>query len=178
MKSRYLIFLACGALTFIGAACSFNSVQETIPADWEQTSYIERGNYLVNYLGHCAGCHTPLDPDGQSDMSLYLSGVPAKYAGTKVGRSQVAGFPGPGGARFYAANLTPDPKTGLGRWSEEQFVRTFKHGVRPDGAKYSTSPMEWNIYANMKEDDVRAIYRYLRTIKAIPNKVPANIPPK
>jgi hypothetical protein len=38
--------------------------------------------------------------------------------------------------------------------------------------------MEWNIYANMKEEDVRAIYRYLRTIKAIPNKVPANIPPK
>ena len=178
MKSRYLIFLACGALTFIGAACSLISVQGTIPADWEQTSYIERGNYLVNYLGHCAGCHTPLGPDGQSDMSLYLSGVPAKYAGTKVGRSQVAGFPGPRGARFYAANLTPDPKTGLGRWSEEQFVRTFKHGVRPDGTKYATSPMEWNIYANMKEEDVRAIYRYLRTIKAIPNKVPANIPPK
>jgi mono/diheme cytochrome c family protein len=178
MKSRYSIFLACGALTFIGAACSFNSVQETIPTDWEQTSYIERGNYLVNYLGHCAGCHTPLGADGQSDMSLYLSGVPAKYAGTKVGRSQVAGFPGPRGARFYAANLTPDPKTGLGRWSEEQFVRTFKHGVRPDGTKYATSPMEWNIYANMKEEDVRAIYRYLRTIKAIPNKVPVNIPPK
>ena len=178
MKSRYLIFLACGTLTFIGAACSLNSVQDTIPADWEQTSYIERGSYLVNYLGHCAGCHTPLGPDGQSDMSLYLSGVPAKYAGTKVGRSQVAGFPGPRGARFYAANLTPDPKTGLGRWSEEQFVRTFKHGVRPDGTKYATSPMEWNIYANMKEEDVRAIYRYLRTITAIPNKVPANIPPK
>jgi mono/diheme cytochrome c family protein len=178
MKSRYLIFLACGALTCLGAACAFNSAQETIPADWEQTSYVERGNYLVNYLGHCAGCHTPLAPNGESDMSLYLSGVPAKYAGTKVGRPQVAGFPGPRGARFYAANLTPDPETGLGRWSEEQFVRTFKHGVRPDGTKYATSPMEWNIYANMKEEDVRAIYRYLRTIKAIPNKVPANIPPK
>ena len=178
MKSRYLMFLAYGALTFIGAACAFNFAQETIPADWEQTSYIERGNYLVNYLGHCAGCHTPLAPDGESDMSLYLSGVPAKYAGTKVGRSQVAGFPGPRGARFYAANLTPDPETGLGRWSEEQFVRTFKHGVRPDGTKYATSPMEWNIYANMKEEDVRAIYRYLRTINPIPNKVPTNIPPK
>ena len=178
MESRYLIFLACGALTFLGAACAFNSAQETTPADWEQTSYVERGNYLVNYLGHCAGCHTPLGPDGQSNMSLYLSGVPAKYAGTKVGRPQVAGFPGPRGARFYAANLTPDPETGLGRWSEEQFVRTFKHGVRPDGTKYATSPMEWNIYANMKEEDVRAIYHYLRTIKAIPNKVPANIPPK
>jgi hypothetical protein len=178
MKSRRLIFLACGALTFIGAACAFNSSQETIPADWEQTSYIERGNYLVNYLGHCAGCHTPLAPNGESDMNLYLSGVPSKYAGTKVGRSQVAGFPGPRGARFYAKNLTPDPETGLGRWSEEQFVQTFKNGVRSDGTKYAVSPMEWNIYANMKEEDVRAMYRYLRTIKAIPNKVPANIPPK
>jgi mono/diheme cytochrome c family protein len=178
MKSRRLIFLACGALTFIGAACAFNSAQETILAHWEQASYIERGNYLVNYLGHCTGCHTPLAANGESDMKLYLSGVPAKYAGTKVGRPQVAGFPGPRGARFYAANLTPDPETGLGRWSEEQFVRTFKHGVRPDGTKYATTPMEWNIYANMKEEDMRAIYRYLRTIKPIPNKVPANIPPK
>ncbi len=48
MKWRYAIFLACGALTLLGAACSFNSAQETIPADWEQASYIERGNYLVN----------------------------------------------------------------------------------------------------------------------------------
>jgi hypothetical protein len=90
----------------------------------------------------------------------------------------VAGFPGPRGARFYAKNLTPDPETGLGRWSEEQFVRTFKNGIRPDGIKYAISPMEWNIYANMKEEDVRAIYRYLRTIEAIPNEVPPNIPPK
>ena len=178
MKSRHLVFLVSGFLAFIVAACAFNSARKTIPADWEQASYIERGNYLVNYLGYCTGCHTPLTPSGESDMKLYLSGVPAKYAGTTVGRTQVAGFPGPRGARFYAKNLTPDPETGLGRWSEEQFVQTFKNGVRPDGTKYAVSAMEWNIYANMKEEDVRAIYRYLRTIKAISNKVPANIPPK
>jgi cytochrome c553 len=178
MKSRRLLLLALGAVTLVGAACALNSSQETIPADWEQASYIERGSYLVNHLGHCVGCHTPLGPNDQSDMSLYLSGVPAKYAGTKVGRSQVAGFPGPRGARFYAKNLTPDAETGLGRWTEEQFVQTFKHGVRPDGIKYAISPMEWNIYANMKEEDVRAMYRYLRTIKVIPNKAPENIPPK
>jgi hypothetical protein len=38
--------------------------------------------------------------------------------------------------------------------------------------------MEWNIYANMKEEDVRAIYRYLRTVKPLSNKAPENIPPK
>ena len=47
---------------------------------------------------------------------------------------------------------------------------------RFDGVKYAVSPMEWSIYGNMKEEDVRAIYRYLRTIKPISNKPPANIP--
>lgn len=178
MTSQQLLFLGLCALALVGTACAVNSSRETVPADWEQASYVERGNYLVNHLGHCYGCHTPLGPDGRSDMSLYLSGVPAKFAGTNVGPSQVAGFPGPRGARTYSKNLTPHPETGLGRRTEDQFVQTFKHGVKPDGVKYSISPMEWNIYSNMKEEDVRAIYRYLRTIKPIPNKVPANIPPQ
>jgi mono/diheme cytochrome c family protein len=176
MKTAKLFSLA--AATLIVGACTLNSSNENIPADWEQGSYIERGNYLVNHLGDCIGCHTPRTTDGQSDRSLLLSGVPAKYAGVKEGPSQVAGFPGPRGARFYAKNLTPDLETGIGKWSEEQFVKTFKTGIRPDGVKYAVTPMEWNIYANMKEEDARAMYRYLRTIKPIANKVPANIPPQ
>ncbi len=178
MKPRHLLLLALGALSLIGAACALNSTQEKIPVDWEQTSYIARGDYLVNYLGHCVGCHTPLGPNHQLNMSLFLSGVPAKFAGAKAGPPQVTGFPGPRGSRVYAKNLTPDPETGIGRWTEDQFVQTFKTGVRPDGVKYRLSPMEWNIYANMKEADVRAIYRFLRTVKPISNRVPANIPPK
>src|SRR5258705_6257217 len=105
MNSWRLHFLALGALALIGTACALNSSTETIPTYWEQATYIERGNYLVNHLGHCYGCHTPLGPDGRSDMSLYLSGIPAKFAGTKVGPSQVAGLPGPPGTRLY----TQDP---------------------------------------------------------------------
>ncbi len=178
MKSRLLLVLAFGTVSLVGAACALYSSGETIPADWEQASYVERGDYLVNYLGYCVHCHTPLGPNEQSDKSLFLSGVPARFAGTKVGPTQVAGFPGARGARFYAKNLTPDDETGLGRWTEEQFVRTFKTGIRPDGVKYAVSPMEWNIYANMKEQDARAIYRYLRSIKPVKNRVPANIPPQ
>jgi mono/diheme cytochrome c family protein len=178
MNTKHLLSLALGAMGLIGVACALHSSRESIPGDWEQKSYIERGDYLVNNLGHCVGCHTPLGKDGQSDMSLFLSGVPAKFAGVKEGQPQVAGFPGPRGSRVYAKNLTPDPETGIGRWSEEQFVQTFRTGVRPDGVKYATSPMEWNIYANMKAEDVRAIYQYLRTVKPLSNKVPDNIPPK
>jgi mono/diheme cytochrome c family protein len=176
MKTGWLFSLALTAV--LGAACAMNSGREKLPTDWEQTSYVERGHYLVNYLGHCTGCHTPLGADGESDRSLFLSGVPAKFAGATAGPPQVAGFPGPRGSRVYARNITPDAETGIGRWTEEQFVETFKTGVRPDGAKYRISPMEWEVYANMKDDDLRAIYRYLRTVKPIANKVPANVPPK
>jgi mono/diheme cytochrome c family protein len=177
MKTAWLFSLALTAAA-LAAACAMNSGRAKPPADWEQTSYVERGYYLVNYLGHCTGCHTPLGPDGQSDMSLFLSGVPAKFAGATSGPPQVAGFPGPRGSRVYARNITPDSETGIGGWSEAEFVRTFKTGVRPDGAKYRISPMEWDIYANMKDEDLRAIYRYLRTVKPISNKVPDNAPPK
>jgi hypothetical protein len=154
--------------------------QEPVPKDWEQRSYIDRGKYLVDHLGECVGCHTPLGKGGSGDpdMNLYLSGVPAKFAGAKEGPPQVAGFPGPKGARFYPKNLTPDPETGMGKWTEEQFVKALKEGVRPDGTKYPRSQMEWEFYGNMTEADIRAMYRYLRTIKPIKNKVPDNIPPQ
>ena len=100
MKTGWLFSLALTAV--LGAACAMNSGREKLPTDWEQTSYVERGHYLVNYLGHCTGCHTPLGADGESDRSLFLSGVPAKFAGATAGPPQVAGFPGPRGSRVYA----------------------------------------------------------------------------
>ncbi len=154
--------------------------QEPGPKEWEQKGYVERGKYLVDHLAECVGCHTPLGPGGtgDSDLNLYLSGVPAKFAGQKVGPPQVAGFPGPRGAKYYPRNITPDPDTGIGKWSEEQFVRAFKNRTRPDGTKYDNSDMPWDSFRNMKEEDIRAIYRYLKTIKPINNKVPENVPPQ
>ena len=154
--------------------------QEPIPKEWEQKGYVERGRYLVDHLAECVGCHTPLGAGGpgDSDLNLYLSGVPAKFAGAKVGPPQVAGFPGSKGAKYYPKNITPDPETGIGKWSEEQFLRAFKERTRSDGTKYDNSDMPWDSYKNMKEEDIRAIYKYLRTIKPISNKVPANIPPQ
>ncbi len=113
-------------------------------------------------------------------MKLYLSGVPAKFAGKKKGPPQIAGFRGRKGARYYPKNLTPDADTGLGKWTEKHFVRAFKKGIRPDGTKYDKSQMGFGSdkYGKMKEADIRAIYRYLRSIKPIKNKVPKNIPPK
>jgi len=174
---KFLILCISAAVGFFGSA---SRAQEQMPKDWEQKSYVERGDYLVNHLADCVGCHTPLGPGGAGhpDKRLFLSGVPAKFTGKKKGPPQVAGARGPRGSRYYAKNLTPDPETGLGKWTEDQFVAVFKTRTRPDGTKYDLSQMRWQFWANMKEQDVRAIYRYLRIIKPIKNKVPANIPPK
>lgn len=180
MKNKIVLAVLLAAVSVLVWLPRQVSSQVRVPKDWEQKSYVERGKYLVDHLGECVGCHTPLGKGGPGDpdMNLYLSGVPAKFAGVKEGPPQVAGFPWPKGARFYPKNLTPDPETGIGKWTEEQFVKALTEGIRPDGKKYATSQMEWEIYRNMREEDIRAMYRYLVTIKPIKNKVPDNIPPQ
>ena len=173
------LLAAAGSFVIILFSQSHLAAQDKVPQEWEQRSYLERGNYLVNHLAECVGCHTPLQPGSDTaDKSLFLSGVPEKFAGRTEGPPQIAGYRGPNGARFYPKNLTPDDETGLGKWSESDFVKAFKEGIRPDGSKYRPSAMPWELFRNMEEEDSRAIYRYLRTIKPIRNQVPANIAPQ
>src|SRR6516162_2175822 len=80
---------------------------------------IDRGKYLVT-LGGCFDCHTPGYFFGKPDMTHYL-------AGSDVG------FEIPGLGVFVGPNLTPDPETGLGKWTEAQIVATLQTGKRPDG---------------------------------------------
>ncbi len=80
---------------------------------------VERGKYLVT-LGSCTDCHTPGYFLGKPDRTRHLGG------------SDV-GFEIPGSGVFYGPNLTPDPTTGLGRWSESDIVRAIRTAKRPDG---------------------------------------------
>ncbi len=179
MNRKLIGLTTVSSLALIIISQLYLLAQEKVPQEWEQKSYLELGNYLVNHLAECVGCHTPLQPGSDTaDRSLFLSGVPEKFAGRNEGPPQIAGYPGPNGARFYPKNLTPDDETGLGKWSESDFAKAFKEGVRPDGSKYEASAMPWELYRYMSVEDSRAIYRYLRTIKPIRNKVPANIPPR
>jgi len=120
----------------------------------------EYGEYLAN-LAHCVECHTPAEK-GQLDESM-------KFACWRVFK-----FPG---VSVVSANITPDPDSGIGRWSEDYFVQRFtlqralvKNGapqVTPD--KFTLMP--WLGFSQMKEDDLVAIYRYLQTQSTIPNRV-------
>ena len=83
-------------------------------------------------------------------------------------------MPDLGGKIVYTANLTPDRETGIGGWSEQQFRRALKEGIGPDNQplRYPMLP-----YRLLSDDEVGAIFAYLRTIPAIKNKVPEPLPP-
>jgi hypothetical protein len=78
----------------------------------------------------------------------------------------------------YAANLTPDTNTGLGICSEEMFVRAMKTGKHMGPGREILPPMPWQSIAQLTEEDLEAIYAYLRTVPAVVNHVPAPTPPK
>ncbi|HYH80771.1 MAG TPA: c-type cytochrome [Longimicrobium sp.] len=116
----------------------------------------EYGRYLADGPALCADCHTPRGGLQQAHDRDRL------YAGDAT---PPKGFPA------NPANLTPDPETGTGRWSEDDFLRTLRTGVNPRGDTLH-SFMPWREYRRMTDDDLRAIYRYLRTVPAQLNSVP------
>ena len=84
---------------------------------------------------------------------------------------------GPWGTSF-AANLTPD-QTGIGSWTEDQFVRAMKEGKWKglENSRNLLPPMPWQGYSQMPDEDLKAIFAYLKSIKPVNNLVPMAIPP-
>jgi len=146
-------------------------------------SRVERGRYLVTVIG-CSDCHTPkkMGPEGpELDESRLLSGhpegsaLPTPPAGQGPWVATVAwdltAWSGPWGVS-YAFNLTPDENTGIGSWAEDTFVQTIRTGRHMGVARPILPPMPWQMYRNLTDGDLRAIYAYLRTIPPVKNRVP------
>jgi len=127
-----------------------------------QNAQVERGKYLVNVAG-CLDCHTPGYFFGKPEMDRYLGG------------SEV-GFEIPGLGVFHGPNLTPDPDTGLGKWSIDQIVTALQTGKRPDGRELAPI-MPWRAFANLTKEDATAIAVFLKSIPAVKNKVPGPFGP-
>jgi hypothetical protein len=85
-------------------------------------------------------------------------------------------FSGPWGVSF-AANLTPDENTGLGIWTEDMFVKAVRSGRHMGVSRPILPPMPWPNVGGLSDDDVKAVYAYLRSIRPIHNRVPDPIPP-
>ena len=89
-------------------------------------------------------------------------------------------FAGPWGIS-YTRNLTPDPESGLGQWTEQQFIDTIRTGREQGRGRELLPPMPWPAFKNFNDADLKAIFAYLRSIPAIKNKVPDPViaaPPK
>lgn len=71
-----------------------------------------------------------------------------------------------------ALNLTSDPETGIGRWSEEEFMMAMKSGIYPDGRTAHWQAMPWDMHSNFSLDDMRAMYRYLKSLPSRRQKPP------
>ncbi|MCV9385671.1 cytochrome c [Reichenbachiella ulvae] len=194
MKKNLLQLFAGMAMCSVLFSCaSQNQTKEESAApepEISQESVIERGAYLVETMG-CNDCHSPkqMGPKGPEIIpELMLSGYPSDRPIMKVQHEMIAqGFSmfypdltaaiGPWGMTF-AANLTPDA-SGLGNWSEEQFAKALKEGKYKglDGSRMLLPPMPWTNYVNLKDEDVSAIFAYLKSIPAVSNVVPAPIAP-
>jgi mono/diheme cytochrome c family protein len=154
-------------------------------------SPVERGKYLVT-IASCNDCHTPwkMGAGGQPepDMSRMLSGhpegmkvspapkLPANSPWMLVGAASNTAFAGPWGIS-YTMNLTPDSATGIGTWTEDLFIKTIRSGKHYGTSRPIMPPMPWPFVSQMTDDDLKAVYAFLRSIPPIVNHVPPYEPP-
>ena len=151
---------------------------------------IELGEHLVTIAG-CHDCHSPkkmTDKGMEIDYSKALSGHPSTMPPPDVNRADMekkglvvtqtlTAWVGPWGIS-YAANLTPD-KTGIGSWQESNFITAIRQGKSKGVAngRPLLPPMPWDMYRHMTDEELKAVFAYLKSIKPVQNVVPAPVPP-
>ncbi|MFN7116351.1 MAG: c-type cytochrome [Saprospiraceae bacterium] len=184
MKNRIVLlaFLASAAALIL--ACNEQPKTTAEAAAPTQEDLVKRGEYLITTMG-CNDCHTPkvMGPNGpELDQSRLLSGHPAEQPLGKVDTTMLKDWAffaptltaavGPWGVT-YSANLTPDD-TGIANWTEEQFKKAIKEGKSKgmDGTRPLLPPMPWQNYVNISDEDVKAMFTYLKSLKPVKNVVP------
>lgn len=148
------------------------------------------GEHIVT-IAACNDCHSPkiMTPSGPKfDSSRLLSGHPAQSPDLPVNRAEMeqkglavtqdlTAWVGPWGVS-YAANLTSD-STGIGGWKESQFIYAIREGKLKGlpHARPILPPMPWDVYRHMTDDELKAVFAYLKSTKPIRNVVPQPKPP-
>jgi mono/diheme cytochrome c family protein len=121
---------------------------------------IQRGEYLATVMD-CSGCHTTGALLGKPDPQRHL-------AGSNVG------FHIPQLGVFYPPNLTPDPETGLGTWTEADIIKAVRTGERPYG-RVLAPVMPYHSYSRLNDADAQDLAAYLKSLKPIRHQAPAMV---
>lgn len=137
-RLRFLLLVTSFALA--GAAAA-----QTPPGGPDRSDPVRYGEYVFR-AGGCLECHTDTKAKGPP-----LAG----------GR----GLPTPYGT-FFAPNITPDPKDGIGSWTETNFIDAMRHGTTPDGAPYFPA-FPYTSFTKATDEDLRALWAYLKTQPAV-----------
>ena len=185
LTAAALAALACVGFTQPLAAADRDGAKTVAPPAADQ---VARGKYLVTTAG-CNDCHTPWKMGAagpEPDMSRMLSGHPEKMelpappqpSGPWIVSAAATNtaWSGPWGIS-YTANLTPDKETGLGKWTLRQFTDTIRTGRHLGRGRPILPPMPIPMYKHFTDEDLQAIFAYLRTIPAVKNKVPEPLAP-
>jgi hypothetical protein len=185
-KSLVIIIVLVLTIVFIECNSSKNATKENFGGFGSQVKW---GQHLVT-VSACLDCHGPKDyskPGAGLDSLHFLAG----YIGSPmpdVNRAELQSkhlavtgdqtlWVGPWGVT-YSSNLTSDSATGIGAWTEDRFMYAIRNGkyngLASDRNLLPTMP--WEMYKNMTDDELRAIFAYLKTTKPIKNKVPPPMP--
>ena len=197
MRKRLHIFAALFlvAATFYIVSCNNSSDNQKTTASSEtkplsQDELIKKGDYVVS-TGACNDCHSPKImtqmgpvPDSTKLLSGHPANEPMPPLGPDAGKPtgwiymspDITAFVGPWGIS-YAANLTPDSATGIGAWTEEQFMNTLRNGKHLGNGRPILPPMPWPDFGKKTDDDLKAVFAYLKSLPAVSNRVPGPVSP-
>jgi mono/diheme cytochrome c family protein len=148
MRRRVLGAAAAACVLLLGVPRGAVLAQSAPAAD---AALLERGRYLVEVAAACGVCHTTRGPDGAPRAGM-------EQAGGRVFAER--------GFRAVAPNITPDPETGIGRWTDAQIADAIRNGRRPDGSLIGP-PMPAESYRDIADRDLAAMVAYLRTIPPV-----------
>lgn len=170
-------------------SCTNNNKEVVTNKTLSQAELIERGSYLVNTIG-CTDCHSPktFGPAGpEIDPNTNFGGHFGGDLTAVVNKEALSNWVlfnmsntatvGPWGIS-YAANISSDA-SGIGSWTEEQFFRAMREG-QYKGLKDTRKllpPMPWPNYAQMTDEDLRAMFAFLKSTKPVKNVVPPAVSP-
>jgi len=150
---------------------------------------VARGKYIVD-TGGCHDCHSPKKMGAagpEVDTTRLLAGFAAETklpAPPPLGQGpwgavatwDLTAWSGPWGMS-YAANLTPDVATGLGSWTEPVFISAIRNGKHMGSGRAILPPMPWQTISKLNDDDLKAVFAYLKSLPPVKNLVPAPAPP-
>jgi mono/diheme cytochrome c family protein len=160
MRKHFAISSGASFLVLLLSGFAGSCAKPETQAAKELPKGVERGRYLAHHVSLCVFCHSEID--------WRREGFPPKAGTIAAGRAPFSEMT----SWLTAPNLTPDPETGAGRWTPEQFDRALRQGIGNDGRTLHPV-MPYHDFSGMADEDAGALVAYLRSIPPVKHPLPA-----